>query len=616
MASTGHGAGKAFYGIQIREFRNLDEVTARLSPINVFVGRNNAGKTNLISAVAILDPTLFLRVVRRALLSHRGDASLSSPIKSFVRGSAAKSVYGTVVGVRTTQGKAIILDLEPCSDGLSATWSENDAAIARFQVSGHLNSYVVQYGDAITKFDRRRHRRKSVALAESELAVLRERLFGHVRVSLHGEWDLSDPSINDLERDMLANREIVGVDQFIDQMVSYFDLPTMKFAPVYGLPMQILPSAAEYRRHQLRVSRLKAIKRAIEGTLDETKTVGRELLGYIDELIPPEKPMKEHRELLGGALQLERQWLPAKTLGAGYRSLLSICHKILVSDVCLIDEPEAYLHPSLQERLATFMVEQSSRCQMIITTHSHVMINALFERGAAVFEIADRPSEVNGNIRPIEQRGLGPLLDELGLRASHLLQTNAVIWTEGQSDRLYLRRWIDLWSNGRLVYGRDFVVVSYGGSQLSHLATNVRSAHSAAESLRRIARHSIYVMDSDKDRRGSPIDERKLHLLKRAEHDGDIGWITTGRELENYIPLRILKAWGYAGTERDLLYADVPRLIADLNSDFRRKNNKMAIARQVVPQIDLEDIVYTFDLGTHVDRLCAKLWEWSGRGAR
>ena len=34
-------------------------------------------------------------------------------------------------------------------------------------------------------------------------------------------------------------------------------------------------------------------------------------------------------------------------------------------------------------------------------------------------------------------------LDDIGIKASDILQSNGIIWVEGPSDRIYINKWID-----------------------------------------------------------------------------------------------------------------------------------------------------------------------------
>lgn len=75
--------------------------------------------------------------------------------------------------------------------------------------------------------------------------------------------------------------------------------------------------------------------------------------------------------------------IPATRLSDGtirYLSLLAIlCNPDPPPLVC-IEEPELGLHPDILPSLAELLLEASERCQLIVTTHSEVLVDALTER--------------------------------------------------------------------------------------------------------------------------------------------------------------------------------------------------------------------------------------------
>ena len=93
----------------------------------------------------------------------------------------------------------------------------------------------------------------------------------------------------------------------------------------------------------------------------------------------------------GGTVQvfLEESGItvPATRLSDGtlrYLSLLAIlCHDDPPPLVC-IEEPELGLHPDLMPTIASLLREASTRCQLVVTTHSDVLVDALTEEPEAV----------------------------------------------------------------------------------------------------------------------------------------------------------------------------------------------------------------------------------------
>lgn len=93
----------------------------------------------------------------------------------------------------------------------------------------------------------------------------------------------------------------------------------------------------------------------------------------------------------GGTVQvmLEEKGItvPAARLSDGtlrYLCLLAIlCHDNPPPLVC-IEEPELGLHPDIMPTLAALLREASTRCQLIVTTHSDVLVDALTEEPESV----------------------------------------------------------------------------------------------------------------------------------------------------------------------------------------------------------------------------------------
>lgn len=67
-------------------------------------------------------------------------------------------------------------------------------------------------------------------------------------------------------------------------------------------------------------------------------------------------------------------------LGSGYEMIFSLIYSYYISTqngknlIILIDEPELHLHPSLQEKFVEFLLEISKNTQIIITTHSPLLV--------------------------------------------------------------------------------------------------------------------------------------------------------------------------------------------------------------------------------------------------
>ena len=103
-----------------------------------------------------------------------------------------------------------------------------------------------------------------------------------------------------------------------------------------------------------------------------------------------------------------------------------------------------------------------------------------------------------------------------------MLQANGLIWVEGPSDRIYLNRWIELYSDGRLREGRDYQCVFYGGALLAQVQFSSPEDEAAKlANLFQINHNLVVVCDGDRTAKGS--DNLKPRVERIREEVEKIG---------------------------------------------------------------------------------------------
>ena len=135
-----------------------------------------------------------------------------------------------------------------------------------------------------------------------------------------------------------------------------------------------------------------------------------------------------HVQIEGGTVQVffheGRFTIPATRLSDGtlrYRCLLAIlCHPNPPPLVC-IEEPELGLHPDVLPTLAELFKAASERMQLIVTTHSDVLIDAMSDLPEAVL-IAERTG-TGTTLTRLNAEKLKPWLEKYRL---------GELWTRGE----------------------------------------------------------------------------------------------------------------------------------------------------------------------------------------
>ncbi|MER9415300.1 ATP-binding protein [Mesorhizobium sp. M0306] len=229
-------------------------------------------------------------------------------------------------------------------------------------------------------------------------------------------------------------------------------------------------------------------------------------------------------------INMDGRVLPVEALGTGLHQIILMAANVIsvTNSIVCIEEPELHLHPELQRQFMRFLEAETTN-QYFITTHSAHVMDAV---DAAVFSVELKEGSTHFR-RAIGRQSRRAICDDLGYRPSDLLQSNCIVWVEGPSDRLYLNHWISN-KDSTLVEGIHYSIMFYGGRLLSHLKVEDSEVGEFIQLLP-INRFPCILIDSDKRSRHAKINDTKKRIVDEFEAVSGFSWVTKGREIENYL---------------------------------------------------------------------------------
>lgn len=299
--------------------------------------------------------------------------------------------------------------------------------------------------------------------------------------------------------------------------------------------------------------------------------------------------------------------IPRDLLPSGWISIIKIIYFLKEAEdysICLIEEPENHLHPKLQRILITKIQEyiKTKHLQVFITTHSPIFINIIDNNlNISLFEATTDSI--------IKLKNQNNLLNELGTKASDILQTNGIIWVEGPSDRIYIKYWLEMWCklNNKVcpIENIHYSFSMYGGSIINHFSLKENDFDDLIDLLK-LNRNAIIVIDNDShfnknqnneyvlvDKRGENKN-RIIEEMKSCNNQNLHIWITEGYTIESYLNENFIS-----------LYFDL-----EINHKIKLKDgkNKVQIAKNYIEKGKFKN---KYDLFEQIEIVYNTLLRWN-----
>jgi predicted ATPase len=569
-------------GFGISGFRSYGpdpQFVAPLGKINIFVGQNNVGKSNL------------LRAVELAAFVGRGDGKA---FEAALKGNDAHK------GERQAQLR-VHLPI-PLSEVQLVDYVEG----VRHQVRSEWNE----------------PERKRVASAIRALPDNHQNGTWFAYSAQGSEFAIETPKFDDFKKegDLYAGHP----PHFWSHVWSQLTQRTGGRVREHWIPGTVMALSPSGRTAAGAVHFVEAHRRIGEPGTAFVGHNGQGLIGHLLELQSPKSSVRTaHKakftaindflrsvcgdpdaqiEVDGGATELMVSFRgavrPIQALGTGIHEvvILAVAATSVDGAIMCIEEPEIHLHPRIQKRLMQFLAESTSN-QYFITTHSAHLLDC---PGAALFHLSLNKHQETV-VEPLNAERRADACFDLGYRASDFVQANCIVWVEGPSDRSYINAWISKVAPD-LDEGLHYSIMFYGGRLLSHLTVSDEEVTEFIE-LQRLNRNVAIVMDSDKAGAVALLNHSKQRVASEVAQHGGLAWVTAGREIENYVPEAVMVA-ALSGVHPS---AEFRKQSDQWSSAYRSKGvakfevNKLRVAKACAPDLSLD----VLDLRARIEELVA-----------
>lgn len=550
-----------FIDITAKRYKLFDEVSIfRLSRVNVIIGKNNSGKSSLLDIIG-------------AAYDINNYAKLKSEIEDIF------------VSVSITE--TMVRDL-----------FRGYISIGRW----NPNNFYKEYGD------------KTI---EGKVSAQRS-LINSDKWKSQIEIVSSDVGIQELKPHWRNGVE--SIQTFIDDNIFRRIAAERNIVPESESNMGVSPSGE---------GATNMIRKIINDSAFEESLIEGMLLDALNEIMFPEaeyesiriQQVRKNEETLWEVFLQEKgsSRIPLSKTGSGIKTIILMLLNLIVIPklaknsskryVYAFEELENNLHPAMQRKVFEYLYDFAVKNDVTIflTTHSHVAINCFYDKqDASMFHIIKNQGKAE--VKRIESYlDKAEILADLDVKASDILQANGIIWVEGPSDRVYIKKWLEVFTDNQFKEGQHYQFLYYGGRLLSQYALQEQTE---LISILTTNRNAAIIIDSDKRNQQASINSTKKRIVEEFEALHMFSWVTKGKEIENYITAATLAEKFGKNIKQCGKYALFPEYIKRYYNGFIGK--KVQFASEVIPFITVENTRGHLDLEEKIKKLYSQIVRWNG----
>lgn len=161
-----------------------------------------------------------------------------------------------------------------------------------------------------------------------------------------------------------------------------------------------------------------------------------------------------------------RERIKLKHGGTGIEELIFLVTNIIENrgKIIGIEEPEIHIHPELQKRLFAFLDKESEShdTTFFITTHTNIFLNENQEGSSYHLKMVKDKTSI---CEKIQRSQMIEVLEELGFVFSDFYLTNGLFFVEGPTEENAFNEWAKAILNGENLSSRGIEIVTMGGAR-------------------------------------------------------------------------------------------------------------------------------------------------------
>lgn len=520
-------------GIRIENYRSIRELNlSGLGNMNIFVGKNNSGKSTILKSIDVFINSLSGGLVKKVLNTkdfHKGQ--IDKPVKIACSINLKDEKFNELVNKMKEEYPQLGSGLEDLLN-----YKVINVYTSSYIYKDVRGDMIYSYIEKITfselsPFDNEKDGIVEKDILVSNLAMIKElvkRNLEHEHFTEHAGLLNASFEYFDTERYRRYKERGFGIptrfknnnllNEILDSTNDYFafkDRIQEEIDVYYQEIEQILTKGTE-NEIQLFAGRAKTVPNHISWLLNEINNI--QILEESERKKPIEKEdamrlltLKTGRggkerleqlqntvsDLLGvtvdafsgeGEAEIDVDDFLVDMNGTGVRESLRLILDMEFSapDLMLIEEPEVHLHFELERKVFKYLMKMSKKVQVFMTTHSTGFIDAAENNNILLVK-----KDIDTSVSTIKTAGLNEVTGELGITISSLLLSKVIVFVEGPTDEEIVRMYLETFYPN-LSYSDVGIVVMNGIGNYQHYANTHALEVFSSHGLK-----TIFILDSD-----------------------------------------------------------------------------------------------------------------------